>query len=261
MARQNEHEREVLKTERHHRSGEKRSRPEEELRVSRSSGTKQNSGRDERDEKRAGKSKGDEHESRQKNAKERDNGAKITGDEHKALPKTSKPKDEPEIKREDRSAEKSRREEGRKTAPENRDDKADRAPLGPHRTNAVEGSKEKASKELMCEVCEHREASLWCGDCGDILYCKKCGDADHSRGKRKEHLPLRPAEKAPQRATTKVVRCEDHGEVLRAYCETDRKAVCSLCLHIGNHKVSVAIHSYKISSSLLTTASCKRTVV
>jgi hypothetical protein len=188
------------------------------------------------DKHRHHKSKVEEHESRHhhdigKEAPKKGIDDKI---EHEEV-RSSKSR---EKRKEERSKDKIKKEDGTDAKTHARgEERARRSPLEPTEGNAVELLDRKSSKVPVCEVCEHRDAALWCGDCGDIFYCKKCADADHSRGKRKEHLPLRPAEKAPQRTATRLVRCEEHGEILRAYCETDRKAVCSLCLHIGNHKV------------------------
>lgn len=203
------------------------------------SATKDTSRKDDGKDKRTDRDEKREHRHRDESGKETrrgENADKTAREELRASSRSSDRKDQLEDKREDRSGHKTEREHKKEGLKGKTDD---RSPLEPRKTNAVEGKKKKASKELMCEVCEHREATMWCGDCGDIFYCRKCADADHSRGKRKEHLPLRPADKAPQRAATKVVKCEEHGEILRAYCETDRKAVCSLCLHIGNHKVGL----------------------
>jgi hypothetical protein len=182
------------------------------------------------------KSKSEEHESRHHHDNGKDDRKKGSDDkiEYEEV-RSSKSR---EKRKEERSNDKSKKEDGSDAKTHARgEERARRSPLEPTESNAVELLDRKSSKIAVCEVCEHRDAALWCGDCGDIFYCKKCADADHSRGKRREHLPLRPAEKAPQRTAIRLVRCEEHGEILRAYCETDRKAVCSLCLHIGNHKV------------------------
>eukprot|EP00899_Mesostigma_viride_P002296 jgi/Mesvir1/12067/Mv00351-RA.2 len=73
-----------------------------------------------------------------------------------------------------------------------------------------------------------------------MLFCQKCADIDHSKGRRRTHALL-PVSEATVGQHYKYQRCRDHGEKIKAFCEDCRKSVCALCLHIGSHEGHKAV--------------------
>jgi len=96
-------------------------------------------------------------------------------------------------------------------------------------------------KEEICEECELRPASKFCGEC-ETKQCDDCAEKLHQVKKRKNHLvvPLAQQEVALEKVMTqrratiifeKGGMCDTHPEErIVAYCKTCDAALCTICM-------------------------------